>query len=68
MQGWLAQAEITAGHAPEAQPAWAVTAGASGQTECGPRDQLWPHGMTVEAVTQGGVPHGRDVHIGQLLS
>lgn len=64
----VAQAEIMAGHAPDTQPAGTVTVGVSGQTECGPGEWLWPHGMTVEAVTQGRMPHGRDLHSGQLDS
>lgn len=56
----MAQAEIMAGHAPDAHPG-TVTVGVSGQTECGLGQWLWPHGMTVEAITQGGRPHGRDL-------
>lgn len=64
----VAQAEITAGHAPDTQPAGTVTVGVSGQTECGLGEWLWPHGMTVEAVTQGGMPHGRELQSRQLDS
>lgn len=49
----VAQAEIMAGHAPDTQPAGTVTVGVSGQTECGPGEWLWPHGMTVQGSYPG---------------
>lgn len=67
-QGWLRLRSWRATHLIDAQPARTVTGGVSDQTECGPGEQLWPHGMTVEAVTWGGMPHGRDLHSRQLVS